>query len=150
MPRSAEQHVRQNLQSARAIGGLDNPNAVALLHGTLAAHARSGRTVPIATFCQWASDEGWPDDELPVLRGIALAAEYATRDLGELTTTRASDGALLVHLTRDETALARAALREVLLGPYRIPKSEFDTLVGFFQDEADVLLDALSDALTGS
>ena len=98
-------------------------------------------------FVGWAADEGWPADTLPVLRGIALAADNATPSLGELTTSKASDGALLVHLTRDEARLVHAALREVLLGPFRIAGDEFQTLTGFRRDEADVLLDALGESL---
>jgi len=49
-------------------------------------------------------EEGWPGDAVPVLRGVALAAENATAYLGELRTTRASSAALMVQLTRDEVA----------------------------------------------
>ena len=66
---------------------------------------------------------------------------------GAVTTSKASDGALLVHLTRDEARLAHAALREVLLGPFRIAGDDFQTLTGFRRDEADVLLDALGESL---
>jgi hypothetical protein len=148
VPRTPEDHIRQNLRSAWAAGGLANPEAVALLHGTLASYSRHGQRVSRDVFCGWAALEGWSDEELPVLRGIALAADYATPDLGELTTTKAADGSLVVHLTRDEARLARSALREVVLGPYRIPESEFQTLLGFRRDDADGLLNALSDALT--
>jgi hypothetical protein len=129
------------------MGGLENPKAVALLHGTLAGYARRGAPVPKDCFCTWAGEEGWPPETLPVLRGIAFAADDATPSLGELTSSRAADGALLVQLTRDEARLAHAALRELLLGPYRIPDDELDTLTGFRRDEAEVLFDALHAAL---
>jgi hypothetical protein len=130
------------------MGGLENPDAVALLHGTLAGYSRRGSSVPTDLFLAWAADEGWPTDAVLALRGVALAAENATPSLGQLTISRAGEGELLVRLTRDEARLAHAALREVLLGPYRIPDDEFHTLTGFRRDEADVLLDALGASLT--
>src|SRR4051812_27098875 len=54
-----ENHVRQNLRSAQAIGGLVNPNAVALLHGTLAGYSRRGASVSMDLLLGWAADEGW-------------------------------------------------------------------------------------------
>jgi hypothetical protein len=77
------------------------------------------------------------------LRGIALAAQNATADLGQLTTTKASNDSLVVQLTRDEAKLLRGALNNILGGPYAIPEWEFHTLLGFRTDEARVLLDAL-------
>jgi len=60
---------------------------VSLLHGTLTGLHGCGAPVGGGTFCQWAAEEGWTDGELPVLRGVALGAANATKDLGELTTT---------------------------------------------------------------
>jgi hypothetical protein len=85
---------------------------------------------------------------LPVLRGLGLVAKVALPDVGELTTTRAEDCHLVVHLTRDEARAALGALREVLLGPYAIPPSEFHTLMSFRPDEARMVLDALINALS--
>jgi hypothetical protein len=142
-----ERHVRRNLRQALEIGGLENADAIALLHGTLAGYARRGTPVARDRFCAWADQEGWPGESLPVLRGIAYAADNATPNLGELTTTKAAGGALMVHLTLDEAYIAHAALREVLSGPYRVPDEEFHTLTGYRPDEAKVVLDALGDAL---
>jgi hypothetical protein len=148
MAEKTERWVRRNLRLAAHVGGLGNPNAAALIHGTLAGLHRSGNPIPADTLSRWASDEGWPDDALPVLRGLGLAAEFALPDVGELTTTRAEDGRLVVHLTRDEARAAHGALREVLIGPYAIPPSEFHTLMGFRPDEARVVLEALGNALS--
>jgi hypothetical protein len=120
---------------------------VNLLHGTLAGLHRRGSPVDVATFCRWAAEQGWPDDELPVLRGVALAAANATKDLGELTMSRAADGSLVVQLTRDEARTAHGALREILLGPHKIREREFHSLMGYRRDEARVAFDALRDAL---
>jgi hypothetical protein len=94
-----------------------------------------------------AAEEGWPQNQILILRGIALVAENATADLGELTTMRAADGTLVVRLTQDEAKLARAALAGTLYGPYSIPEWEFHTLMGFRTDEAQALLDALGRAI---
>jgi hypothetical protein len=138
-----EQHLRRILRATGVAGGLGNPDAVAIVHGTLAAYSRSGRPVDPERLRSWATAEGWAPDDLLVLRGIALAAEHAMPDLGELTTTKADDGALLVHLTRDEACLAHAALVEIVLGPYSIPDREFHTLTGFRRDAAQLLQQAL-------
>lgn len=91
--------------------------------------------------------EGWDEEALPVLRGIALAAQHGVADVGELTTTRAEDGNHVVLLTRDEARVAHGALGEVLLGLHPIRESEFRTLTGFERDDARVVFDALGAAL---
>ena len=140
-----EVFVRRHLQNC--VGRLGDPAVVALLHGSLAGLHRTRQPVPVDVVCQWAAEEGWPQDQVLVLRGIALAAENATADLGELTTTRAADHALVVCLTEDEAKLARAGLASIMHGPHAIPEWEFHTLMGFRSDEARVLLDSLRGAL---
>jgi hypothetical protein len=117
------------------------------LHGSLAGLQRTSQAVPVEVVCQWADESGWSRDDVLVLRGIALVAAHATANLGELTTTRAADETLVVHLTEDETRLARAAVSNVLHGPYAIPDWEFQTLTGFQTDEARALLDATGRAI---
>lgn len=101
----------------------------------------------MTSYVSGAAEEGWPEDEALVPPAIALAAENATADLGELTTRRAADHALVVCLTEDEARLARAGLVSTMHGPYAVPEWEFHTLMGFRSDEARVLLDSLRDAL---
>jgi hypothetical protein len=143
-----EEWVRRDPRNAAASGGLGNPHSVARIHGTFASLSRSGSPLLGSTFVRWAAEEGWSEDDLPVLRGVALAAEAAMPDLGELTTTRAADGQLVVHLTRDEALTRRP---EGTAAPsLRHPESEFNTLMGFRPDEAEVVLDALGAALSGT
>lgn len=52
-------------------------------------------------------------------------------DLGELTSTTAAEGSLVVSLTRGETRLAYQALSLTLLGPYAVLESEYHTPLGF-------------------
>jgi hypothetical protein len=145
-----ERWIRRNLRTAARMGGVESADAVGLILGTLAALHRSGGALDEGTRDRWAVEEGWDEAALPVLRGIALAAEVALPDLGELTTTRAADGSLVVHLTRDEARAAHGALREVLLGPHAIPEWEFHPLMGFRPDAARVVFDALGAALKGA
>jgi hypothetical protein len=141
-----ELFIRRHLRDARE-AGIESPVIVARLHGSLAGLHRTGDAVPVDVVCGWAEEEGWTPHDVLVLRGVALAAENATPDLGELTTVRAADGSLVVRLTQDESQLARAALGSVLSGPYAIPAWEFHTLIGFRSDEAQVLRDGLGRAL---
>jgi hypothetical protein len=100
-----EKRIRQNLRSARAIGGLDNPNAVALLHGTLAGYSRRGASVSKDVFVGWAADEGWPADTLPVLREVLLGPfRIAGDDFQTLTGFRRDEADVLLDALGDSLA----------------------------------------------
>jgi hypothetical protein len=140
-----EEFVRRRLREFR--GRVEDPDAVYGLHASLVGLHRTGQAASVEVVCKWAQEEGWARDQVLALRGIALVAAHATADLGELTTTRAADERLVVHLTEDETRLARAAVSSILSGPYAIPEWEFDTMTGFRTDEARALLDATGRAI---
>lgn len=89
--------MRRHLRNA-VKDRVERPKVVSLLHGSAGLH-RSGRPLPLDQLLTWAREEGWNDEDILILRGIALAAANTTSDLGELTRTKAADGTLRVRLS---------------------------------------------------
>jgi hypothetical protein len=139
--KSTETQIRDALRRVTPEGPSD---LMEPLVGVAASVDLRGQGMAAEQLHRWAVEEGWPEEAAWMLAGVALAADIdAARPAASTGCASTGDEAPTVCLTRAQAIAARHALIEVLLGPYSIPESEFETLTGVTPGEAQEALEAL-------